>query len=167
MCIRDSLKGKGESEISPFSFFILDNEEAISYIEKLGYEHVSPENFLNKWKLLQGEGVNSLSRGFFKSGAKSVISSLWSTNDKATATITGDFYKHLSKGKTKSEALRQAKLNYLKNNSDAEASPHYWASLILIGDTGVLLPETNYLWWYITGGILLLLLLGTVFIIRK
>jgi len=91
-----------------------------------------------------GEGVLSLARGFFKSGANTVIPSLWSTNDKATATITSDFYKNLSEGQTKSAALRSAKLNYLKNNTDAEASPHYWASLVLIGDNGTLLPTTNY-----------------------
>ncbi|WP_378183687.1 CHAT domain-containing protein [Aquimarina sp. SS2-1] len=100
-------------------------------------------------KISRGEGILSLARGFFKSGANTVIPSLWSTNDKATATITSDFYKNLSEGQTKSAALRTAKLNYLKNNNDAEASPHYWASLVLIGDSGTLLPQTNnllYLW---------------------
>ncbi len=91
----------------------------------------------------RGEGVMSLARGFFKSGAKTVIPSLWNTNDKTTTHIISDFYRNLSQGKTKSEALRMAKLNYLKSNSDAEASPYYWAPLILIGDTGVLLPQSN------------------------
>ncbi len=111
----------------------------------------------------RGEGVLSLARGFFKSGANTVIPSLWSTNDKATATVTADFYKNLSEGKTKSEALRIAKLNYLKSNIDAEASPHYWASLILIGDTGKLLPEFNYTTYIYIFTILLLVLLFTVY----
>ena len=113
-------------------------------------------------KLLQGEGINSLARGFFKSGANTVIPSLWSTNDKATATITSDFYKNLSEGQTKSAALRTAKLNYLKNNTDAEASPHYWASLILIGDSGTLLPATNY-WMFLWIGLGLIALIFAIY----
>ncbi|WP_299314146.1 CHAT domain-containing tetratricopeptide repeat protein [uncultured Aquimarina sp.] len=106
----------------------------------------------------RGEGVLSLARGFFKSGANTVIPSLWSTNDKTTAKITSDFYKNLSEGQTKSAALRNAKLNYLRNNTDAEASPHYWASLVLIGDSGTLLPSTNY-WMFLWIGLGLILIL--------
>ncbi|WP_299210947.1 CHAT domain-containing protein [uncultured Aquimarina sp.] len=109
----------------------------------------------------RGEGIMSLARGFFKSGAKSVIPSLWSTNDKTTAIITSDFYKNLSEGQTKSAALRTAKLNYLHNNTDAEASPHYWASLVLIGDSGTLLPQyNNLLFLWIGLGVILVILLG-------
>ncbi|WP_298546762.1 CHAT domain-containing tetratricopeptide repeat protein [uncultured Aquimarina sp.] len=116
-----------------------------------------------------GEGIMSLARGFFKSGAKSVIPSLWSTNDKATATITSDFYKNLSEGKTKSAALRTAKLNYLHNNTDAEASPHYWASLVLIGDSGTLLPQSNNLLflWIGLGLVLILIILYILFLRKK
>ena len=114
----------------------------------------------------QGEGILSLARGFFKSGAKSVIPSLWSTNDKTTATITSDFYKNLSEGQTKSAALQSAKLNYLHNNTDAEASPHYWASLILIGDSGTLLPATNY-WMFLWMGLGVLILLLGYLLFRK
>ncbi|WP_299314144.1 CHAT domain-containing protein [uncultured Aquimarina sp.] len=114
-----------------------------------------------------GEGIMSLARGFFKSGAKTVIPSLWSTNDKTTATITSDFYKNLSEGQTKSAALRTAKLNYLHNNSDAEASPHYWASLVLIGDSGTLLPRVNNLLFFWIGlGALLMIILG-YFLFKK
>ncbi|WP_299185762.1 CHAT domain-containing tetratricopeptide repeat protein [uncultured Aquimarina sp.] len=115
----------------------------------------------------QGEGVLSLARGFFKSGAKSVIPSLWSTNDKATATITSDFYKNLSEGQTKSAALRTAKLNYLKSNKDAEASPHYWASLVLIGDSGTLLPQANNLWMFLLGFGIAVVILLCLFLYRR
>ncbi|MDY8137836.1 CHAT domain-containing tetratricopeptide repeat protein [Aquimarina sp. 2201CG5-10] len=111
-------------------------------------------------KLYNGEGVSSLARGFFKSGANTVLPSLWNTNDKATATITGDFYKNLSEGKTKSKALHLAKLNYLHNNEGAEASPHYWAPLVLIGDTGTLIPESNGYWvWLLIGVIVLIIVM--------
>ncbi|WP_299439695.1 CHAT domain-containing tetratricopeptide repeat protein [uncultured Aquimarina sp.] len=118
-------------------------------------------------KISRGEGVLSLARGFFKSGANTVIPSLWSTNDKATATITSDFYKNLSEGQTKSAALRAAKLTYLNNNTDAEASPHYWASLVLIGDSGTLLPTSDYTIFILIGIALLLIILLSMFIYRK
>ena len=53
-------------------------------------------------QLNNGEGVFSLARGFFYSGANSVISSLWNVNDKSNAEITLSFYQHLKKGKSKS-----------------------------------------------------------------
>ena len=94
-------------------------------------------------QIVRGEGVMSLARGFFTSGAKTVIPSLWEVNDKSTTAITSKFYKYLSEGISKSEALRKAKIFHLENNTDAEASPYYWASLIMIGDDSVLLPDNN------------------------
>ncbi len=119
-------------------------------------------------EIRRGEGILSLARGFFKSGAHTVIPSLWSTNDKATATITSDFYKNLSEGQTKSAALRTAKLNYLYNNTDAEASPHYWASLVLIGDSGTLLPQSNNLLFLWIGlGVFLMIILGYFLLYKR
>ncbi len=103
-------------------------------------------------KLNRGEGVMSLARGFFYAGANSVISSLWNVDDKAGQYITTHFYKCYKAGKTKSEALRLAKLSYLKNHSLSELSPYYWSSLILIGDPSTLDITNNYWIWYTTTG---------------
>ena len=54
-----------------------------------------------------------------------------------------DFYKNLKKGKTKSEALRQAKLRYLKKHQLSENSPYFWAPLILTGSTENLIASAN------------------------
>lgn len=72
-----------------------------------------------------GEGVISLARGFFYSGAESVISSLWSIDDRSTSRIVANFYENLSKGDTKAEALHNAKLSYITNHSGSEVSPYY------------------------------------------
>lgn len=117
-------------------------------------------------KLNRGEGVLSLARNFFASGAKTVVPSLWEVNDKATTNITSEFYKNLSNGKSKSEALRNAKLNYLNNNSDAEASPYYWASLIVIGNTSTIKPQFQYS-LYIKIGFALLIVLILFFTLKK
>ena len=85
--------------------------------------------------LKKGEGVMSLARGFFHSGTKSVVSSLWSANDKSNQKILIDFYKGLQQGLSKSTALRNAKLTYLQTHHGSELSPFYWGSLILIGNS--------------------------------
>lgn len=110
----------------------------------------------------KGEGVFSLARGFLQSGSKSVISSLWNVNDKSNAEITLSFYKYIKKDKSKSAALRQAKLDYLETHSLSEASPYYWSSLILIGDdSAITINKTNYLF------IIIPIILFVVFIYKK
>ena len=110
-------------------------------------------------ELNQGEGVMSLSRGFFNTGANSVLSTLWNVNDKSSSEIIIDFYKQLKKGKTKSEALRQAKLNYLDTHKLSELSPYYWASFVLIGDANSMSLPPNYTFYYI---LLLVTLIGSI-----
>ena len=104
----------------------------------------------NLGEIKKGEGVFSLSRGFFYSGAKSVISSLWNVNDVSTSSIMKDFYMNLNNNQSKSEALNNAKRNYLKEHSLSEKSPYYWASFVLIGDTSPTYPATPY-WLYLLG----------------
>ncbi|GGX12036.1 hypothetical protein GCM10007384_12210 [Aquimarina muelleri] len=113
----------------------------------------SAQGTLNK-----GEGVMSLARGFFYTGANSVICSLWNVDDKSGQYITTNFYKHLKKGNTKSKALHLAKLEYLKNHSLSETSPYYWSSLILIGDAGSI-NTSSYLWvWFLIIGSLVFII---------
>ena len=85
-------------------------------------------------KLQKGEGIISMARAFAYSGAKSIITSHWSVDDKSTSIIMEDFYKGLAKGMSKDKALRIAKLNYLKKNKGLRAHPFYWAAFIGIGD---------------------------------
>ena len=86
---------------------------------------------------LQG-GVHSMATSFFQSGAKSVMSSLWKVNDAISSHITDMFYIKLSEGKFKDEALRDAKLYYLKNADPLYMHPYYWAAYILTGDNSKL-----------------------------
>ena len=85
-------------------------------------------------KIEQGEGIRSLGKSFMESGAQATIISLWNVNDKSTAFIMTDFYKHLKAGMTKDEALRQAKLNYLQDASTQYSHPYFWAAFIPAGD---------------------------------
>ncbi|WP_025740382.1 CHAT domain-containing protein [Aquimarina pacifica] len=97
--------------------------------------------------LQSGEGMMSLSRGFFHAGAKNVISSLWSTNEKSSSKIVLDFYTFLKNGESKSSALRKAKLKYLNEHQLSEQSPHFWAPLILHGNIETSNTSNTYLFW--------------------
>jgi LPXTG-motif cell wall-anchored protein len=44
------------------------------------------------------------------------------------------FYFHLSKGREKNEAMRLAKLEYLKSSPPAFKNPYYWAAYEVLGD---------------------------------
>jgi len=121
----------------------------------------------NTGKLEIGEGVMSLSRGFFQTGAKSVVSSLWNVDDKSTSEIITDFYKGLAHQETKSIALRNAKLKYLNKASLSEASPYYWASFVLIGNSDIVTLPKSYNWYYGVVGLLIILLIFFFFIRRK
>ena len=108
-------------------------------------------------ELKKGEGAMSLARGFFHSGAKSVVSSLWTINDKKSKELITEFYIGLSQGMTKSEAMQNAKIKFLAKYRNS-LLPSYWASLIVIGDNATLVQTglTNVQWGLLGAGGLLL-----------
>ena len=77
-----------------------------------------------------GEGVFGLKRSFILSGAKTVVMSLWSIPSKETTELMTDFYTLMAKGKTKAEALREARLNLMKK----KPNPFYWGAFIMVGN---------------------------------
>ncbi|WP_299714436.1 CHAT domain-containing tetratricopeptide repeat protein [uncultured Tenacibaculum sp.] len=123
----------------------------------------------NLGELKKGEGILNLARGFFYSGSKSVVSSLWKVNDVATTSLMSDFYANLKNHQSKSEAINNAKRNYLKTHTLSEKSPYYWASFILIGDTTPTF-ESDYTIYWIIGSLLfgvLLFFLGVKTLKKK
>ena len=84
-------------------------------------------------KEVKGEGMMSLARGFTFAGAQSVMATFWKVNESSTAEIINSFYENLSKGQRKSEALRNAQLEYLQNAPKAKQHPYYWAGFQLYG----------------------------------
>ncbi len=83
-------------------------------------------------EFLKGEGVVSLARAFFYAGAKSIVTTLWSIDDASTRKLIHLFYQNINKGLSKSAALRQAKIQYVEEES--RPHPFYWAAFITIGD---------------------------------
>jgi CHAT domain-containing protein/tetratricopeptide (TPR) repeat protein len=83
-------------------------------------------------------GVNSihgedemygLVSGFLTAGASSLVASLWTVNDTATAKLMTLFYRQLKEGSPPLTALRSAVLQ-IKSQSP---HPYYWAPFIFIG----------------------------------
>ncbi len=81
---------------------------------------------------VSGEGLIGLSRAFQYAGARSVLASLWSVSDRATARLMPIFYRRLLAGAAKDEALREAQLAVA---ADPETRhPFHWAGFELLGD---------------------------------
>lgn len=116
--------------------------------------------------LFYGEGMMSLARSFTLAGASSVIRTAWEINDATSADIMGRFYYNLSKGKDKDDAMRLAKLEYLKNSSPLYSSPYYWAAYEVLGDNS---PVTSKISGYLilTISVILVLALMIILYLRK
>jgi len=95
-------------------------------------------------KILNGEGVSNLTRGFFYGGAQSVIQTLWTVNEKSTATILIEFYKNIKMGQSKNESLRNAKIHYLNTSDDFVKHPYYWAGIVPMGNMEALQFGSSY-----------------------
>jgi CHAT domain-containing protein/Tfp pilus assembly protein PilF len=80
-------------------------------------------------KEIKGEGLMSLMRAFMYAGTPSVVVSLWNVNDESAADLMIRFYRNLKTGMSKSEALRQAQLETIRDNG----FPFYWAPFVLVG----------------------------------
>lgn len=86
--------------------------------------------------LLEGEGIMSLSRGFYYAGSANIVTSLWPADDYATQNLMVRFNQYLKEGLPKDRALQQAKLDYLQSPElrNISAAPAFWANFILIGN---------------------------------
>lgn len=84
-------------------------------------------------KDIKGEGLVSLTRGFMYAGSKSVVTSLWKVDDRATATLMKTFYElMLRDGMTPAAALRSAKQRI--RGERAWRAPFFWAGFVLQGE---------------------------------
>ncbi len=76
---------------------------------------------------LDGREIAGVGYYFLKSGAKTVMASLWSVDDRSTRLLMERFYKNLAKGTPRSpamkaEALRQAQLTLLYGKDPTDTS---------------------------------------------
>ncbi|HEY5754433.1 MAG TPA: CHAT domain-containing tetratricopeptide repeat protein [Steroidobacter sp.] len=76
-----------------------------------------------------GWGVRSLADGFLSQGAGSVIGTLWSVSDAATAALMEGFYRGLHRGDSSSAALQAAQRELIASRRFTD--PYYWAGVAL------------------------------------
>lgn len=76
-----------------------------------------------------GDEIIGLARGFFSAGSASVMLSLWTVDDEATAELMKDFYQHLRSSNSPSSALRAAQVHL----SRERPHPFFWAPFVLVG----------------------------------
>ena len=80
---------------------------------------------------IKEDGVFGLQRGFKKAGAKTLLMSLWSVDDRATQEMMTNFYSFLMQGASRHDAFRLAQK---KIREEGFNSPFYWASFIMLDD---------------------------------
>ncbi len=96
---------------------------------------------------LTGDGIAALARAFFYAGTPSLIVTQWDVADQPTSRLVSDFYRTWLRGKDKSEALRAAQLQLLRDlrlgrvSFDTPAGrltlpehPIFWAGFVLLGE---------------------------------
>jgi CHAT domain-containing protein len=79
--------------------------------------------------VVAGEGVAGLNQAFFTAGARRVMLSLWKVPDQETAILMERFYQLWIGGSSVEEALRQTKLELMRQGLE----PLKWAAFVLNG----------------------------------
>lgn len=82
-------------------------------------------------KITNGDDVVGLTRGFLYAGSRSIVSTLWSVDDKATGELMKSFYENLE-SRDKVDALQRAQIK----TRELFSEPFFWAAFQLTGRGG-------------------------------
>ena len=80
-------------------------------------------------KIAAGEEILGLARGFLSAGARSLLLTLWTVNDEATAGLMENFYRNWQRGHNIAASLADAQRNLIKNGEH----PYFWSPFFVIG----------------------------------
>lgn len=101
-------------------------------------------------KLIQGEGIQSISSGFAAAGVPSLLLSLWEVDDRSGQKLMEGFYRGMQSGMPLDEALQQAKIEYLSKADGEQAAPFYWAAFVPMGNMKpIQLASAGHVNWYL------------------
>lgn len=87
----------------------------------------------NVGRFVRGEGLLSLGRAFLHAGARAVVATAWTVDDRETAWFMGQFYAALGDGLPPDDALARAQRRAIAAGGP-HAAPASWAGFLLIGD---------------------------------
>lgn len=76
-----------------------------------------------------GDELMGLARGFLSAGSATVLMSLWTVDDQATAELMVAFYNELARTNSPATALRDAQLKLLEQRPH----PFFWSPFVLVG----------------------------------
>ena len=119
-------------------------------------------------KDVRGEGLIGLTRGFMYAGASSVVASLWTVDDDATAELMRYFYGFMLKdGLSPAAALRKAQVSM--SQQKRWQSPYYWSGFIIQGQY---IQTESAKGWRITSmtlwaGVSALLIAAAFFVLKR
>ncbi len=106
-------------------------------------------------RLVPGEGIQAFSRALLAGGSRSALTTLWRVPDGPTSQFMQQFYYLLlKKHKTKAEALRLTKLEFLRSGTEL-SHPRFWAAFVLNGDGAS--PAPRFISWQLLAAPLLVL----------
>lgn len=80
-------------------------------------------------KVAPGDELIGLARGFLSAGAPTLLLSLWTVDDEATAELMASFYKRLLGGQGPAGALRSAQLELMER----QPHPFFWSPFMIVG----------------------------------
>jgi CHAT domain-containing protein len=84
-------------------------------------------------KVIRGEGLQGFSRALLSAGSRATVTTLWRVADRPATEFMKQLYFELGRGEAKAEALRLAKLQFLRSGT-ALRHPRFWAAFVLNGD---------------------------------
>jgi CHAT domain-containing protein len=80
-------------------------------------------------KAYRGEGLVGFAWAFLGAGAENVIATLWPVDDASTPRLMEQTYRQMQLGHPPGDALREAKLAFLRSGT-ALRKPFYWAAFL-------------------------------------
>jgi CHAT domain-containing protein len=110
----------GDSWLTVYDVYMLDIDCGLVTLSacETGVSAVAP-----------GDELIGLARGFFSTGAPSLLVSLWTADDESTASLMRAFYTRLRAGDRPAAALRQAQRLLLEQQSH----PFFWSPFVVLG----------------------------------
>lgn len=169
--------GKANNAVGDYSFLAfsevdsLAGDDALLFVKELYNLSTNAEMVVlsacetGTGELLEGEGIASIARSFSYAGARSLIATQWSVDDKSTNKLIHLFFERIKEKAAKDVALQAAKLAFIDSGNQKLAHPYFWASFIPVGNMQsiTLKRPVPYLAW----GIVPLILFSLFIYLRR
>lgn len=116
-------------------------------------------------KNFKGEGLKGMTRSFFASGAKNVLSSIWTAGENSSMQILPLFLKKYVSGHPMDISIQKSKIDYIKASPPLLRHPFYWGNYVVYGEYEKEGDASKWSWY--VGGLLLLIGLSFLVFRRK